>query len=95
MGLSYQYSLSNKFFDYIQNNIPSVSSNFVEYKKILDKYQVGLLCECNSQSIANTINQMLNDPQLYMHMIDESKKAAQLFHWSNEKVRLKKLYENL
>ncbi|MBI3234582.1 MAG: glycosyltransferase [Bacteroidetes bacterium] len=95
MGLSYQYSLSNKFFDYIQNNIPSVSSNFVEYQKIIDKYQVGLLCDCDVQSIASTINRILNDRQLYNQMLEESKKAAEVYHWSNEKIRLKKLYENL
>ncbi|HYK47932.1 MAG TPA: group 1 glycosyl transferase, partial [Parafilimonas sp.] len=42
-GLNQLYSLSNKFFDYIQAGIPQLTMDFQEYKKINDEYQVAVL----------------------------------------------------
>jgi glycosyltransferase involved in cell wall biosynthesis len=37
-GLSYYYSLSNKFFDYIHALVPQICIDFPEYRKINDEY---------------------------------------------------------
>ena len=45
LGLSYYYSLSNKFFDYIHAGLPQITMNFPEYKNLNDKYQVAILID--------------------------------------------------
>jgi len=60
-GLSYYYSLPNRFFDYLQANIPSLSSNFPEMRKMYSKYEgIGMLAQNNEpEYLAETIRQML------------------------------------
>lgn len=95
LGLSYQYSLSNKFFDYIQNRIPSLSSTFVEYTKILEMDKVGLTCNCDKLDIVSKINNMLTDKKLYQEMVAACEIASQKYTWEREKQKIKELYEKL
>jgi glycosyltransferase involved in cell wall biosynthesis len=95
LGISYQLSLSNKFFDYIQLHIPSLSSDFIEYKHIIDKHKVGIMCKCDSKDIASSLNLLLNDATLYKKMKSECAIASELFYWGQEKLKLKTLYEKL
>jgi glycosyltransferase involved in cell wall biosynthesis len=42
-GLSYYYSLPNRIFDYIRENIPVLASDFPEIRRIVAHYNVGML----------------------------------------------------
>lgn len=42
-GLSYRYSLANKFFDYVHAGIPQICIAFPEYKKLNVEHEVALL----------------------------------------------------
>ncbi|MDQ3291294.1 MAG: glycosyltransferase, partial [Bacteroidota bacterium] len=64
-GLSYYYSLSNKFFDYVQAGIPQIFSNFPEYKQINEQYHIGLPTSLDAESIAATLNKLICDKALY------------------------------
>jgi glycosyltransferase involved in cell wall biosynthesis len=94
-GLSYYYSLSNKFFDYIQCGIPSVSSPFPEYKTITKKYGVGTTCDCEPLALATAINNILDDAAVYQKMVSACYAAAEIFNWEEEEKKLLAIYEQL
>ena len=56
--LSYEYSLSNKFFEYASVGIPIISSNCPEYFYLIGKYSSGIILEDNS---AECLMQCLNN----------------------------------
>ena len=42
-NINYQFSLPNKIFDYSKAEIPFVSTNLIEIKKIVEQYHTGVL----------------------------------------------------
>lgn len=95
IGLSYYYSLANKFFDYIQAEVPQICSPFPEYEHILQKYKVGLMCNCTEAEIENTINKLLTNTELYNTLQAECKIAKRIFNWEDEDEKLKSMYLNI
>jgi len=92
-SLSYYYSLANKFFDYMHAEIPSVSSDVPEYRRIIDEYEIGYLVEdLDPKSIANTINKALNSKE-YLEKKKNCKRAKEIFNWDKEKMKLGKIME--
>lgn len=94
-GLSYYYSLANKFFDYIQAGIPQVCAPFPEYEKINAQYPVALLCDCETAALANTVNNLLNDAVLYEKLRAATVKAKVVFCWETESQKLINLYAHV
>lgn len=95
-GLSYYYSLANKFFDYIQNGVPSLNMAFPEYQKINEKHEVSLLLkDCTAESIAEALVLLKNNKNLYQKLVENSAEAAQIFNWENEEAVLIDLYKKL
>lgn len=89
MGKSYYLSLSNKFFDYVQAGLPSVSSPFPVYKAYLQQHRVGLYFEGTSANhLANYVRALEKDPVRYADMVNACRKAAELWHWGHESKRL-------
>jgi glycosyltransferase involved in cell wall biosynthesis len=95
IGLSYYYSLANKFFDYIQAEIPQVCAPFPEYEHINHKFAVAVLCECNVEVIRNTINDLLIDEKKYNTLQSACKVAKRTFNWEDEDEKLKSMYRNV
>lgn len=95
-GLSYYYSLSNKFFDYIHAGKPQVSMNFPEYKQLNDQYDVALLIDDTTpSSIANAVNQLLNDHALYLLLQQNTSKAKSELNWQLESKKLIQFYTTI
>lgn len=93
MGLSYYYSLSNKFFDYIHAGIPQITMNFPEYKKLNEQYSIALLIDdLDPATIANNINKLLLDADLYTRLKNNTKAAAKQLNWQKEEVKLLNFY---
>ncbi len=95
IGLSYYYSLANKFFDYIQAEVPQVCAPFPEYEHINQKFEVALLCNCQVTEIINTINSLLTDDAVYLKLQQECKRAKRTFNWEDEDEKLKSMYRNV
>jgi glycosyltransferase involved in cell wall biosynthesis len=95
IGLSYYYSLANKFFDYIQAEVPQVCAPFPEYAHINEKFEVGLLCNCTVEEVKNTINSLLSNLVLYNKLQAECKQAKKVFNWEDEDEKLKSMYRNV
>ena len=93
---SYYYSLPNKLFENIQAETPVISSNFPEYKRIVEGYNVGLCCDPhNVDEIVETIEKLRNDKVLYAKMKENLKIAKKELCWENEKKILIKEYSRV
>ena len=95
-SLNYYYSLANKFFDYMHAGVPSLNMDFPEYRYMIKKYDTGYLLDTLSpESLATTINDILND-----HVVWEKKKAncflaAEDLNWQNEAIKIRHLVSDL
>lgn len=94
--LNYYYSLANKFFDYMHASTPQLSMNFPEYKLINNKYEVAVLVDnLNPKHIAENLNKLIENKNLYTKLASNCKAAKQIFNWQKEKEQLIKFYNNL
>ena len=94
-GLSYYYSLANKFFDYIHAGKPQICANFPEYEAINDKIELAVLCSAKTDEIANALNKLLNDEVLYEKLKNNCLKAAQVYNLQHESHKLINLFATL
>tara|TARA_B100000886_G_C20420738_1_gene491445 strand:- start:1571 stop:2653 length:1083 start_codon:yes stop_codon:yes gene_type:complete len=79
-GLSFEYSLPNKLFDYIHADTPVLASSLVEVKGIMNHYQIGeLICERTPQGVARQIKDMSQNLSSY-----DFAKAKKELNWQNE-----------
>ncbi len=89
IGLNQYYSLSNRFFDYIMAGIPQVCVGYPEYKAINDEHQIALLIdETDEYTIANAINTLIEDKELYNQLQQNCIKARAVLNWENEAIKL-------
>lgn len=95
-GLNNYYASPNKLYEYINAGLPVVSSNFPALKDIVDEYKIGETFDPeNPGSIAQTINSILSDIKKLERFKINAKKAAGIFNWENESLKLIKIYERL
>lgn len=65
-GLSYYYSLANKFFDNVQAAKPILTMDFPEYKALNQEYEVAvLLPDLKVDTLVKNIKHLSTDPALY------------------------------
>ena len=96
IGLNQLYSLANKFFDYMHHEIPQITMDFPEYKKINEKFEVAILIkELSVEQIENAINELLNNPTLYEKLKQNCRLAKQAFNWQIEEKKLIAFYQKL
>jgi glycosyltransferase involved in cell wall biosynthesis len=95
-GLSYYYSLANKFSDYIHAGIPQVCIDFPEYSRINEQYNIALLIEnLEKESIKAAIRRLVNDKKMYDKLKENCLVCRQELNWQNEAKKLISLYERL
>ena len=95
-GLSYRYSLANKFLDYIQAEVPQICTQFPEYQRLNDTYNVAVLIEkTDTELLVKAINSLLNDADFYRQIKKNCQKAATVLCWEKEEERLIKLYKKV
>ena len=95
-GLSYRYSLANKFLDYIQSEVPQICTQFPEYQRLNAQYNVGILIEkTDIQLLVFALNRFLNDEVFYQQIKENCRRAAVELCWEKEEERLIDLYRNI
>lgn len=93
LSMNLRFSLPNKLFEYIKAGTPVVVSNLVERARIVGQYRVGLIVEdFQAENIAEKINKLVNDKQLYDEMKANCKIAAEDLCWENEEKVLEEIY---
>jgi glycosyltransferase involved in cell wall biosynthesis len=95
-GLNQYYSLANKFFDYIHAQVPQLTMNFPEYKRINDYAEVAILLDdLKVETIANALNELLNSNQKYTLLQTNCIKAREQFNWEVEEKKLVEFYKKV
>ena len=93
---NYYYSLANKFFDYTEAGIPSLNMNFPEYKKCNDEFEVSVLLDNLSvEKISESLNNLLNNEQLYHRLQANCLRAREVWNWNLEKEKLIKVFKEI
>ncbi|MHA6249911.1 glycosyltransferase [Pontibacter sp. CAU 1760] len=94
-GLSYYYSLANKFFDYVHAGVPQLVIDFPEYRQLNEQYQVGLLTRLSVPEIQHKLRQLLTDQELYLRLVQNCTSARQDLNWQREEQKLIRFYEQI
>lgn len=93
-GLSYYYSLANKFFDYTMAGIPCLVSEFPEYVSLHEKFGIGIYCELSEADIVSKVNKLFSEVEMYENLRYSAWEAAKSLNWSIEKEKLIDLFED-
>ena len=91
IGLSYYYSLANKFFDYVHAGIPQVLIDFPEYRALNDQFDVAeLVADLAPATLAAALNRLLpgGEPARYQHLAANCRRAAPQLSWQHEEREL-------
>jgi len=94
LGKNYYFALPNKLFDYIQARVPVLVSDLPEMKKIVEKYDVGMVADTHDpERLADIISEMMNNDEKRMVWKKNLLEAARELCWENEKGRLIEIYK--
>lgn len=90
--LSEEYSLPNKFFEYLSVGVPVISSNLEEMKNFIDEYKIGYVVEKNDhdsfkRAILDVDNWCNNE------IYDNIAAIRGLCSWEAQEVKLRSVYE--
>ncbi|WP_125932472.1 glycosyltransferase [Hymenobacter glacialis] len=94
-GLSYYYSLANKFFDYVHAGIPQVLIDFPEYRALNEQFDVAeLVADLQPATLAAALNRLLpgGEPARYQHLAANCRRAAPQLSWQHEERELLRLW---
>lgn len=96
LSTNYLLSLPNKIFDYIMAGIPVLSSDLIELKAIIEKYDIGVVTPShNPQDIATAIENVLGNEEMYNRLKANTAKALTELNWDIEKKVLVDIYTQL
>jgi glycosyltransferase involved in cell wall biosynthesis len=95
-GLSNYYSLANRFFDYMHAGIPQLAMNYPAYREINNCYPIAVLIdEPGIREVADALNELLTNPELYQSLSEGCKQARLHYNWQEEEKILIRLYQQL
>jgi glycosyltransferase involved in cell wall biosynthesis len=95
-SLSYRLSLPNKIFDYIQAGVPQICIQFIEFQRLNDAFNIAyMIPKAEKRLIAEAINRLLSDKDLYQNLKENCAKAADVLTWENEQKKLLAFYSKI
>ena len=98
-GLSYYYSLANKFFDYVQAGIPQLCIDFPEYRALNAQLEVAeLVPDLAPATLAAALARLLPGGQpgpRYYTLAANCRRARAEWNWEREEKTLIQLYRHL
>lgn len=91
-SLSYYYSLSNKYFDYMQAGVPSISSALPEYILLNEKLGCGVCIPNSEEAFINCLKKYANDQAAYEKLQQNALLASLNNNWELESQKLVQIY---
>lgn len=96
IGKSNYYSLSNRFFDYLNAGVPQLCVGYPAYKEINDEYKIALLInDLSPEAISEKLNNLLHNDVLYQELKSNCMKAREIYNWQREEKKLIHFYKQL
>ena len=92
---SYYYGLPNKLFESIQAGVPFLSSDFPEFKRIIEGYHVGLTCNPENEMEIKKSLKKIFDEKAMKDFKNNTLIASNELCWEKEKEQLEKAYKAL
>ena len=90
IGLSNEYALPNKLFEYLACNIPVICSNFTNMKNVVNKYSVGEVVKSSSvEDNIRLIKKVFKNKHIYE---ENMKKVHHKFSWCSQEKNFLKLF---
>ncbi len=89
VSLSDYLSLPNKLFEYAFSRIPIIASSFPDIKKIVQEYNLGIVCDVDENSVISAI-QSIEKTGIFGHSRDISSLG-----WEAQELKLVSLYREL
>jgi len=95
-NINYKLSLPNKLFDYIHANIPVLSSDLPELKKIIVGYDIGMICsDHDPKNISKVIKEMFSSEEQTKKWEANTVIAAKELNWDKEKEILLSIFKKI
>lgn len=95
-GLSYYYSLANKFFDYAMAGIPQITMNFPEYRILNKQFEVAILIDdLKTETLLRAIHQLMDEKDFYIRLRENCLRAREEWNWQKEEIKLLSFYHRL
>jgi glycosyltransferase involved in cell wall biosynthesis len=92
-SLNYKLSLPNKVFDYLHAETAIIATDIKEVAAIIRKHEIGeVLDQLSPMELANSINKLLNNPELLSKYKSNCKAASTEENWEKESLILKSIY---
>lgn len=95
-GLSYYYSLANKFFDYVQAAVPVITMDFPEYRRLNNEFEVAILINnLKTETIVEAMLRFIENKDAYFRCREHCLHARQVWNWQEEEKKLTAFYASL
>jgi glycosyltransferase involved in cell wall biosynthesis len=86
----------NKLFEYLAAGLPVVATRMPVMEKVVEEHEVGLLCDPgDADGLADAINRLLEDRELYERLRRNAIEASKLFNWQQESKKFLALYTEM
>lgn len=96
VGKSNYLSMANRFFDYMHSGVPQLCMDYPEYRKCQQKYPLAVLLQhTDSERIAEALNRILQQKELWQSMHEQALLARKEYCWEEEEKKLLSFYKNI
>lgn len=87
---------SNKLFEYIMAEVPVITCDFPEIKRVVNEENIGITVEADKpENIASATQRLIDNPELRNELSMNCKSAKYKYNWENEKEELLNIYNEL
>ncbi len=85
-GLSYYYSLANKFFACVQACVPVLTMDFPEYRALNAQHEVAVLLDgLTPEKVSNAVDKLLTDNVLHERLRQNCRASPEKWNWQKKK----------